>query len=68
MVNPTDQGQPCVEMMGLDRTAELALEDDDDVRATNGTAPSGGLGEFASGEVGGGGADLGEGEDERVLR
>ena len=67
MVNPTDQGQPCVEMMGLDRTAELALEDDD-VRAANGTAPSGGGGEFASSEVGGGGADLGEGEDERVLR
>ena len=54
-------------MMGLDRTAELALEDDD-VRAANGTAPSGGGEEFASGEVGGGGADLGEGEDERVLR
>lgn len=65
-MSPTDQGELCVEMMGLDGTAEFALEDED-VCASNGTAPSGG-GEFAGGEVGGGGADLGEGEYERILR
>lgn len=66
MMSPTDQRQLCVEMIALDWTAELALEDEN-IRATKGTAPGGG-GDFAGGEVGGGGADLGVGEDERAFR